>query len=297
MDMSSWRCRDHRLDHMITRQTDADHGKVRVDNRTPAFLDFAVTDRWSREYAHVHVGNRNNQRRKKPKRWDRTLVEREYKRLLNWESAAQKGQDASSTEEPMFRRLRREIRKQKKNQKNCMNSHHHHRRRTQAEITKNCPKRSNNAAPHTPPPAPAATTQQRRGNQQQQPAADAASQQQAQQQQQRQHNTAKETTTTENGEREEEMRQRKERERRREREREKVKMREEVRERRSDENHVRYKTQKNVVASGKKRLSHRKNSKTKRFSCENMADCETPFSVFCMKKPFRVQLGLFFDAN
>ena len=46
----------HRLDYMITRQTDADHGKVRVDYR--------IMDRWSREYAHEHVGNSNNRRRK-----------------------------------------------------------------------------------------------------------------------------------------------------------------------------------------------------------------------------------------
>ena len=45
----------------------------------------------------------------KPKRWDRSLLEREYKLSLRWESAAKKRQDAPNTEEPLFLQLWREI--------------------------------------------------------------------------------------------------------------------------------------------------------------------------------------------
>ena len=98
------------MDYMITRQTDADYGKVRVDYRVP--VGFSGFRDHRPPVARVCTRARWKQKQleeEKPKRWDRTLVEREYKLLLNWESAAQKRQDAPSTEEPMFLRIRREI--------------------------------------------------------------------------------------------------------------------------------------------------------------------------------------------
>ena len=100
----------HRLDHTITRQTDADHGKLRVDYRMPVGLSGLRDHRPL--IARVCARARWQQKQpdeEKPKRWDRTLVEREYKLLLNWERAAQKGQNSPSTEEPILLRLRREI--------------------------------------------------------------------------------------------------------------------------------------------------------------------------------------------
>ena len=100
----------HRLDYIITHQTDADHGKVRVDCRMPVGLSGFRDHR----PLVARVCTRARWKKKQPgeeklKRWDRALVEREYNLLLNWERAAQKGQDAPSTKEPMFLRLRREI--------------------------------------------------------------------------------------------------------------------------------------------------------------------------------------------
>ena len=41
-----------RLHYMITRRTDADHGKVKVDYRMPVgFVVFKITDRCLHEYA------------------------------------------------------------------------------------------------------------------------------------------------------------------------------------------------------------------------------------------------------
>ena len=65
---------------MITRQTDADHGKVRVDHRMlvglsgfrdhrPLVARVCTRARWQKKQPEEE----------KPKRWDRTLVEREYK--------------------------------------------------------------------------------------------------------------------------------------------------------------------------------------------------------------------------
>ena len=97
----------HRLDYMIARQTDADHGKVRVDYRMPVGLSGFRDHRPLIKRVCTRAQEKEKQsEEEKPKRWDRTLVEREYRLLLNWERAAQKGQDAPSTEEPMFLRLR-----------------------------------------------------------------------------------------------------------------------------------------------------------------------------------------------
>ena len=82
----------HRLDYMITRQTDADYGKVRFDFRMPAGLSgfrdhgplvarVCTRARWKQQHKEGE----------KPKRWDRSLVERKYKLSLRWESAAKKG--------------------------------------------------------------------------------------------------------------------------------------------------------------------------------------------------------------
>ena len=69
----------HCLDDMIAHQTDEDHGKVRVDYRALVGLS----------------GFRDHRplvaRVKKPTRWNRTLVGKKYRVLLNWERAAQTG--------------------------------------------------------------------------------------------------------------------------------------------------------------------------------------------------------------
>ena len=85
----------HRLDYMITRQTDADHGKARVDCRMPVGLS-GFRDRRPL-IARVCTRERWKQKQpeeEKPKRWDRTLVERECKLLLNW-SSSKKGKRLS----------------------------------------------------------------------------------------------------------------------------------------------------------------------------------------------------------
>ena len=92
----------HRLDYMITRQTDADTGKVRVDNRMPVgFSGFR-----DHRLVVARECTRALWKQKQPgddkKRWDRTLVEREYKILLNWENEAQKGQDAPNRKNQCF---------------------------------------------------------------------------------------------------------------------------------------------------------------------------------------------------
>ena len=63
-------------------------------------------DRLSRVCAHVHVGKRNNGRRK---RRDNTCGTRVQIIARLGTCSLKKGQDAPSTEEPMFLRLRREI--------------------------------------------------------------------------------------------------------------------------------------------------------------------------------------------
>ena len=84
--------------------------KVRVDYRMPVGLS-GFRDHGPL-IARVCTRARLQQKQpeeEKPKRWSRTLVEREYRLLLNWERAARKGHDAPSTEESMFLRLRGEI--------------------------------------------------------------------------------------------------------------------------------------------------------------------------------------------
>ena len=88
--LSPFKTRD-RLDYMITRQTDADHGKVRVDYRMPVGLSefrdhrplvarVCTRARWKQKQPEEEI----------PKRWDRTLVEREHRQLLNCERATRK---------------------------------------------------------------------------------------------------------------------------------------------------------------------------------------------------------------
>ena len=89
-------CRDcHKLirSQYLPRQTDADHGKVRVDYRMPVGLSGFRDHRplVARDYAQRARWKQQQLEEEKPNPWDRTLVEREYRQLLRWESAAKKG--------------------------------------------------------------------------------------------------------------------------------------------------------------------------------------------------------------
>ena len=76
----------HRLDCMITHQTDADHGKVRVDYRMAVGLSGFRDHRPLITRVCTHARWQQKQPvEEKPMRWDRTLVEREYRLLLNWD--------------------------------------------------------------------------------------------------------------------------------------------------------------------------------------------------------------------
>ena len=72
--------------------------KSRLPHACRPFMDFGITDRWSRAYAHVHFGKRKKQREEeKPKRWDGTLVEREYTFLMSCVNVQlEMSQDAAS---------------------------------------------------------------------------------------------------------------------------------------------------------------------------------------------------------
>ena len=71
----------HRLDCMVTRQTDEDYGKVRVDYRMPLGLSGFRDHRPLVERVCTRARWKQQQpEEEKPRRWDRSLVEREYRR-------------------------------------------------------------------------------------------------------------------------------------------------------------------------------------------------------------------------
>ena len=66
---------------MITRQADADHWKVKVDQRMPVgYLDFVIADCCLHECATRARWKWRQPAEEKPKRWDRALLERERER-------------------------------------------------------------------------------------------------------------------------------------------------------------------------------------------------------------------------
>ena len=90
----------HRLDNMITRQTDADHGKVRVDYRTPV----GVSGFRDHRPLVARVCTRARWKQQQP---EEEIPKTEAMGQITCGKGVQvgvceKGQDASSTEEPMF---------------------------------------------------------------------------------------------------------------------------------------------------------------------------------------------------